>query len=319
LLRDVIVESSLKRHPRYISQPKLNAIKNDLINALSLNNPKAALSAETYSTDAIKELLHDFLQQGGNHWAMASAVFSGSTFEIEAHRTADVVHDFPNYERVELAKLIIRRYDRSYQYHCSVAGCSSTMNCQCIFARETCPNASCGVIYSKKWDKKHDAICPMKLLECDRICGEKVLRKNMATHLEVSCTLRPVTCPFACLGCTAVCAFRSLDNHMDEYVQSHLLLSLNRVEEQSQVIVSLNKKIQHVEENMGEFQKAYTATTTGLAASIAALQLSEQKGFKAVHEEVAKVDTKAQRLNYDLGQELRTEITKIKRQIKIPT
>jgi len=197
-LRDTIVEVSIRKHPRYLSEPKINAIKDGLISALRLNEESSKLD-EDYTCDVIKKILDEQISLGFNHWAIASSVFTGQGMEYQAHRGSEIMKNFSILERNELSKLIIRKFDRKNNYHCNVKHCGE----KCLFARESCKNANCGVIYSRKWAQKHDAICPEKLIECDRLCGELVVRKNMATHLEVSCTLRPITCPFAGFGCSS--------------------------------------------------------------------------------------------------------------------
>lgn len=195
LLRDAIVGTTLKKHPRYLSQPKINAIK-DLLIALLRFKDQNVLKVP-YSTEAISQLLLD-MHTGQSGWAMASAALqTGNAVEYQAQRAMEVLKVCPVIERTEISKLVIRKYDKNYEYHCDAKNCGD----QCIFQRETCPNDNCGVIYSRKWNMKHDAICPEKIVDCDRLCGETVIRKNMAVHLAEICTLRPIPCPFAGLGC----------------------------------------------------------------------------------------------------------------------
>lgn len=82
-------------------------------------------------------------------------------------------------------------------YHCEKKDCGPN----CIFAVENCPNPPCLMFFSKKWASQHDAVCKDKILPCERYCGEHVARKNMNLHLLNDCCLRPVKCPFDCVGC----------------------------------------------------------------------------------------------------------------------
>lgn len=80
----------------------------------------------------------------------------------------------------------------------------------------------------------------------------------------MACGLRADTCPFAALGCmaegtevlsSACCyyktmslgiAHRDLPNHMDQCVQSHLMLTLSRLVEQQTVIKRLHREVTHL-------------------------------------------------------------------------
>lgn len=87
--------------------------------------------------------------------------------------------------------------DRSNTYHCDQPHCGE----DCEFALQECRNAGCGKVFSRKWATKHDAVCPHKLLACERECGENVKRAHMREHLQLSCELRTVRCPCYDLGC----------------------------------------------------------------------------------------------------------------------
>lgn len=120
-----------------------------------------------------------------------------------------------------------------------------------------------------------------------------------------------------CVDLHAVCAFRSLDDHLSDYMQSHLLLSLRRLEEQQTVIINMNRRLQYQETHLEDVEKHYVATTTGLAASIAAVELSEKKDIKSVRDDIDKVASKAQKEHYELAQELRGDLVKVKRALNI--
>ena len=65
----------------------------------------------------------------------------------------------------------------------------------------------------------------------------------MDNHINMSCPLRPVECPFSSLGCMAP-GLRALDvvYHLEECAVSHSLLMMERISELSQVVKNLNAK-----------------------------------------------------------------------------
>jgi hypothetical protein len=85
-----------------------------------------------------------------------------------------------------LARTIIRKHDREFLYHCEKRNCGA----DCLFAAVRCPNPNCEVVFSKCWGPKHDNTCPLKIVDCDRACGESVARMALETHKEHACALR---------------------------------------------------------------------------------------------------------------------------------
>jgi hypothetical protein len=85
-----------------------------------------------------------------------------------------------------LARTIIRKHDREYLYHCEKRNCGA----DCLFAAVRCPNPNCEVVFSKCWGPKHDSTCPLKIVDCDRACGESVARMALEAHKEHACALR---------------------------------------------------------------------------------------------------------------------------------
>jgi len=308
-LLEVLTTASLKKHPRFISVPKVNSLKYSLIEAFNFSK---AEPIDDYTTERILTLLEPFISHGPNAWTMASAALGGgNTTEYFGKRTVEILDSFSIYERNEISKLIIRKFDKNYTYHCNKINCKD----ECVFSPMLCPNTDCGVIFSKKWADKHDNICPQKIIDCERLCGEKVIRRLHNSHLETSCSLRPMKCPFNELGCSVVCAHRSLQDHLDQYMQSHLLLSLTRVEEQQTVIVSLHRRINDIETKIKEHDTAIIGSSTAISSAIAVVETNNKKQFKALHDDISKVDSKSTRHITDIAGELRGEIAKIKRSL----
>jgi len=117
---------------------------------------------------------------------------------MKFHRVSEISQVYFTYEeRRQIAKLLIQKRDGVFDYHCNQKNCGH----HCPFAYEHCPNSDCSVIYSRKWVSQHDAICPQKIVDCERSCGRSVMRRLMRNHLADECVMRPVLCSFASLGC----------------------------------------------------------------------------------------------------------------------
>ena len=72
-----------------------------------------------------------------------------------------------------------------------------------------------------------------------------------------------------------------------------MMMGLNRVMEQHEVIVKLNTKVASLETKTATYGSQIAALTTGAAAAAVAMDVSEKKMIKALHDEVGRVDAKA--------------------------
>jgi hypothetical protein len=216
---DKLIAASLNRHPRNINERKICALKTELLDCLQItnvqlnNNNNNQRTASTDSSNSINiqmisysyslvktiEILDAFVSRCSSTFARASSILkSGDIYDHFQTRTLEIIPWFPEDERYEIAKLLIRKLDIEYQYHCSMKRCGET----CQFAIEHCPNIPCEIRYSRKWVKEHDDICPEKVILCPRTCDEPyVKRKLMENHLEIQCSLRPIDCPYHAIGC----------------------------------------------------------------------------------------------------------------------
>ncbi len=206
---DKLTAATLNRHPRNVSERKINALKNEMIDILQLPSsasttvpgnpsPKGSFSMAPYAYVKVSESLDSFITSCRTTLSMASSVFkSGDVGENWSQRQQEVDRCFSVEERHEWAKLMLRKHDVEFSYHCSVRNCGPS----CVFAVEACPNLGCCVYFSRKWAQQHDAICPEKMLPCTRACGEHRKRKKLETHLRDECILRPIDCPYKSVGC----------------------------------------------------------------------------------------------------------------------
>ncbi len=179
--------------------PRLTSVSS--LNPSTLASLLNKFTVTSYSYERIVELLDAFIQSSSSALSMASSIIATNknTSEYQEQRINEVNRlYFTKEERLALGRLLLRKYDIVYTYHCNQKNCGQL----CDFRIEQCVNTNCFVQYSHKWFSEHDAICPEKILPCERTCGEEILRKNMIAHLTHTCELRPVVCPYQCIGCS---------------------------------------------------------------------------------------------------------------------
>jgi homogentisate solanesyltransferase len=314
-LSEKLTQASINRHPRSISERKINILKNDILASLQLltevatSTAKAAAASSNmtpYSFENTIEILDNFIVRSRTTFAMASSMLgSGDAVDNWHIRLQEVSKYFAEDERTELARLIIRKHDSHYNFHCDQRNCGPG----CIFAVEQCIHKGCFVCYSRKYTQQHDCICPEKPLPCERTCGEIIVRKEMLHHVQDECILRPVRCPYECTGCHADLRFCDLSGHLQDATELHMEMMLQRMLEQQSVISSLHQQVQDLETARASQQATIHGLEVALAASAAALKISETRHEKAIRDEINRLEAKVGKTTSALGQDI-TQIRK---------
>lgn len=137
----------------------------------------------------------------------------------------------------------------------------------------------------------------------------------MENHLNYACILRAVLCPFAELGCMSSLCHNEVEKHLDECIQSHLLLSLNRITEQQKVIVAIHQKTRDYDKEI--LSNKNTLVTLGAAVTAATVMIEsvDKKYQKLINEAVKKNDAKSSKeVNLAIG-EFRTENSKLRSEL----
>lgn len=278
LLHSLSASSSLK-YPRHLNEAKINGLKTSLMQCLCLGD---AVGPDSNISDlrSVERVLEDFARKGQDGLSFLSAALSS---QDKAESLSKRVHEisttfFQESERVELAKLLIRKLDRTYDFHCDAINCEE--NGTCLFRTVRCTNPDCPDSFSAKWTEKHDSRCTYKVVNCDRMCGECVPRRLMQEHLLINCTLRPVVCPYEGLGCKSGgsnLVFKTLEEHLVTHTQYHLQLSVLRLEEQQSVIIQLHKRMTALEDSHMKHATEIAATTATVSTSLAAIEALRTK------------------------------------------
>lgn len=177
---DIFATTSLHEYPGdFPSHATLNRLKDLLMETLGL-----ASISETMDLREVNLRLDKFMIQVVNRksvWSQAMSVFTGEYLpEMLPRRAMEIDrYIFSQEERRLLAKILIRKYDHRYEYHCATEHCGPN----CMFAPFFCNNDGCTSVFSLKHKEDHDAKCPFKIIECPRLCGGWASRRAMQVSL----------------------------------------------------------------------------------------------------------------------------------------
>jgi hypothetical protein len=284
-----------------------------IVSKYSLSSSSSSSSSSGgYSFLLVDQLLESFVQSSSTALSMASSLIGGSSVTsneyYETRKNEIAQRHFSSEERIELAKLLLRKFDHLNAFHCPRRNCGLS----CEFRIEQCANEHCFVYFSHKWWEEHDAICPEKLLFCERGCQESALRKNMNHHLSEECSLRPVVCPYQCIGCARIDLLaKDLSPHIQEELSVHMELVLERLLEHQKVFSTVYSRLSEVESVNAQTRKEISLVQSGLVTATIALKASETRQEKQLQDQIKALDHKISRTNSSLQSEIRSEISKV--------
>ena len=109
---------------------------------------------------------------------------------------------------------------------------------------------------------------------------------------------------------------RTLPDHMETCTQSHLLLSMTRIQEQQNVIISLNRRVNDLEKKTGQHVTQIATLVASVAAASAAVEESEKRVTKSFQYDLQKLDQKTTKKANDITTEYRSEVTKLTRSVQ---
>lgn len=223
-------------------------IEGDDVNANSLEE----LSDDP--TEIICVFIDDFVSSKRNLFSRVSGWLSS---EGREEKIDDFVQEmetnafWPMDRREAIAATLIRNVELKGTFHCSMKFDSAEElaehKSQCRFRTINCMNIGCKVKFSALHGEKHDLECPFKIIPCEQMCSESVMRRDMDRHCVTVCSMRLVNCPFFQVGCE--CAFPqcNLEKHCSEFLQSHLLYVLQVVHKQEASMEELKMRVQLLE------------------------------------------------------------------------
>eukprot|EP01038_Epipyxis_sp_PR26KG_P017378 gene17378-24007_t len=219
-LLDSFIKISLTKYPSSFPSEKVLKVKNAVVEATKVMDQ----GMYQYSFDNVQNSLTESCKRVRKSSALAFS--SSQSIAGDAARVSQAAEVFSLAERCCLARLIIRRFDTNYAYHCGQMNCGGA----CSFAVYKCSNVGCAEQVSAKWMTHHDAVCPFKIIPCTRNCGVFITRSTLDYHLFTDCILRPVFCTYSHVGCLSPIIFRDLQDHIQNSSHEHLRLAMETLD-----------------------------------------------------------------------------------------
>lgn len=148
---------------------------------------------------------------------------------------------------------------------CPLAGCDAQVpRRQLDSHREGCQHRivacpHCTQTHTFKSASKHKSVCPMAEISCQK-CQQRILRKEVESHIETSCPEALVTCPFAAQGCkraTRLCR-KDYAQHQTSCAAYHAELSAMRMYDMEKSIVSLRTALEKSSNQVISLQSTLT-------------------------------------------------------------
>ena len=87
----------------------------------------------------------------------------------------------------------------------------------------------CNLYYIMADKNKHKEECLMEEINCPYNCGEHFKRKKLEKHLKEICDNYTIECPFKPIGCEDKFTKKEQDAKLNEDIQKHMFLLMNRI------------------------------------------------------------------------------------------
>jgi len=157
----------------------------------------------------------------------------------------------------------------------------------------------------------HDTVCVYKAVPCVQGCGAAVRRRDMNQHSATVCSCKPVTCPFAHLGCLEPVTQGSREAHLSGSAASHVLQLLDatnalrrEAEASARVVTDLQRRL-----------AADSAAATAAASSLAERVDKAERETRDARKEAGSARDEARRAKDD-AKSARDAVAALERQVK---
>ncbi|KAK7337367.1 hypothetical protein VNO77_17935 [Canavalia gladiata] len=128
--------------------------------------------------------------------------------------------------RETIAETLLKNVDFENSYHCSMSSNSleelTNHVDNCNFRSMICENEGCNAKFCAAHLKKHDSICPFKIISCEQKCSANIMRRDMDRHCITVCPMKLVNCPFYAVGCRSAVAQCMIEKHRSDDLHSHM-------------------------------------------------------------------------------------------------
>mmetsp|Transcript_47988 Transcript_47988/g.127108 ORF Transcript_47988/g.127108 Transcript_47988/m.127108 type:complete len:612 (-) Transcript_47988:137-1972(-) len=249
-----------------------------------IGEKKVSEGSQTGLDDAINSFMH--LQKS---WTDRLVGTTKSTVVAAGRRVKLLEQWITDVELKFFSRALIRRFS-------PLKACSERAgHAKCPFREVLCEHG-CGERMSFSFfETVHHNECGFRLVSCTSSgCKDMVAKRHLDKHLDCSCPMRIVSCPFRSLGCITSVKATEVEPHMDNCTQSHLLLALNVIADQQQTIAALQEQVisleAKVEAHMRTDWSGIAAQAVANATSISVFQgqISTMKDALTRHDQEHK-------------------------------
>lgn len=291
--------------------------RNEMVEYLTNQKPHTASSYSeiAHPLDMAEDLLDQFVLSKTSFLSRVSSKLMSN--ETKEDRIEDVVEELDHTEtwipsqREQVAKVLLKNLDINRR---SVCGMSfekeeelAEHKGMCPLRPITCGNEGCDRVFSALHVVEHDTACPFKILRCEQQCEAVVTRSEMDKHCITICPMRPVKCPFFHVGCSNMVPRRTLEQHCQESMGSHLMYALQIVQKQEVLVSGLTQRILLLE-------KALAISERSEAVDVGTLSLT-------IHQQDVKIkalEQETSRLRQELkGVTVSSEISQLRQELQI--
>ncbi|KAF0933555.1 hypothetical protein E2562_018802 [Oryza meyeriana var. granulata] len=173
-------------------------------------------------------------------------------------------------EREATSGTILKSIDMKCIFHCperfDTQDKLAEHSMLCRFRIVYCKNDGCLASFSANHIEKHDSVCPFKVLPCEQLCEQHVMRCEMDMHCASVCPMKLINCPFYQVGCETAFPQCVLNKHCSELLQTHLLYILQLITRQDASVNDMNQRLHLLEkaQSLNELSGALDVRTLTL-------------------------------------------------------
>uniref|UniRef100_A0A0D9YUN6 TRAF-type domain-containing protein n=1 Tax=Oryza glumipatula TaxID=40148 RepID=A0A0D9YUN6_9ORYZ len=257
------------------------------------------IKASTMPTEFLSDLIDGFVASKRNFLSHVSGFLSSETrlnkikdfiqkLEMENFWTPDV--------REATAGTILKSIDMKCIIHCPERFDTQDKLAEhrnlCRFRIVNCKNDGCLASFSANHIEKHDSVCPFKVLPCEQLCEQHVMRCEMDRHCASVCPMKLINCPFYQVGCESAFPQCVLDKHCSERLQIHLMYILELTTRHDAFVNDMNQRLHLLEkaQSLNELSGALDNRTLTLTAK------EQEAKIKKLEQDLKVQETKLKKL-----------------------
>uniref|UniRef100_A0ACD5ZKM7 Uncharacterized protein n=1 Tax=Avena sativa TaxID=4498 RepID=A0ACD5ZKM7_AVESA len=261
------------------------------------------IKASTRPAEFLPDLIEDFVTSKKNMLSHVSGFFStdGRINKIkEFTQKLETEKFWAEDERKATTETILKIVDVECNFHCSerfdMPDKLLEHTDQCKFRIVNCTNDGCAASFSAIHIEKHDSVCPFKLIPCEQLCEQDVMRSKMDKHCSTVCPMKLINCPFYEVGCETAFAQCSLERHCSGFLQTHLMYVAHVIIRQRVSVNDMDQRLQLLEkvQSLNELSGALDVRT------LTVITKEQEAKINKLEKDLKAQETKMKKLENDL-------------------